>query len=128
MARPTVPGRSVAFAQTAAINRTSSALPPFGESANVNCRDVIANQIFHRMWKNLFAVAGTRERLPAGVIDKRGLRPPLARPRRAGATFPPPAGGDPPLEAGTSVRLAKADTLKSNGGFHIPLEKWEYLP
>ena len=95
MARPTVPGRSVAFAQTAAINRTSSALPPFGESANVNCRDVIANQIFHRMWKNLFAVAGTRERLPAGVIDKRGLRPPLARPRRAGATFPPPAGGDP---------------------------------
>ena len=45
--------------------------------------------------ENLFAVGGTRERLPAGVIDKRGLRPPLARPRRAGATFPPPAGGDP---------------------------------
>ena len=57
--------------------------------------------------ENLFAVAGTRERLPAGVIDKRGLRPPLARPRRAGATFPPPAGGDPPLEAGTSVRLVR---------------------
>ena len=108
MARPTVPGRSVAFAQTAAINRTSSALPPFGESAHVNCRDVIANQIFHRMWKNLFAVAGTRERLPAGVIDKRGLRPPLARPRRAGAysrrpQAAPPAGSGhfrPPCQGG----------------------------
>ena len=65
-ARPTVPGRSVAFAQTAAINRTSSALPPFGESANVNCRDVIANQIFHRMWKICL-----RSRAPVNV-SRRG--------------------------------------------------------
>ena len=53
-------------------------------------------KFFHRMWTNLFAVAGIREPPPAGVIDKRGARPPLARPRRAGAPFPPPAGGEIP--------------------------------
>ena len=32
-------------------------------------------KFFHRMWTNLFAVAGTREHPPAGVIRKRGLDP-----------------------------------------------------
>ena len=44
-------------------------------------------KFFHRMWTNLFAVAGSRGHPPAGVTHKRGLRPPLARPRRVGAPF-----------------------------------------
>ena len=86
-ARIPAPGRSVAFMQTAGASQTSTAPPPPGSGARQNRRDVIANKFFHRMWTNLFAVAGSRGQPPAGVTHKRGLRPPLARPRRVGAPF-----------------------------------------
>ena len=60
------PGRSVAFMETTGEGLTSSAPPPPGSGAKPSRRDVIANQIFHSMWTNLFAVAGTREHLWRG--------------------------------------------------------------
>ena len=78
-ARIPVPGRSVAFTETTGEGLTSPAPPPPGSGAKLSRRDVIANKFFHRMWTNLFAVAGSCELPPAGVIDKRGSRPPLAR-------------------------------------------------
>ena len=44
-------------------------------------------KFFHSMWTNLFAVAGSRKHPSAGVIDKRGTRPPLARSAAAQAAL-----------------------------------------
>ena len=75
-ARIPVPGRSVAFTETTGEGLTSPAPPPPGSGAKPSRRDVIANKFFHRMWTNLFAVAGSCELPPVGVIGKRGSRPP----------------------------------------------------
>src|SRR5699024_8962531 len=48
-------------------------------------------KFFHSMWTNLFAVAGTREHPPAGVIRKRGAKCPLLYARRTQRHRTPPA-------------------------------------
>ena len=50
----------------------------------------------HRMWTKFVCGRGHPRTSPGGGDPQEGARPPLARPRRAGAPFPPPAGGEIP--------------------------------
>ena len=50
-------------------------------------------KFFHSMWINLFAVAGSHERLPAGVIRKRGQGPLFASRSERACEQPPLCGG-----------------------------------
>ena len=86
-------------------------------------------KFFHRMWTNLFAVAGSRGHPPAGVTHKRGLRPPLARPRRVGAPFLACRSTRNPLPArcghircplGTLPRVAGAQCAPLRSGVSRP--------
>ena len=74
-----------------ALHRQRSRLP--GSGAKPYRRDVVANQIFHSMWTNLFAIAGSHERLPAGVIRKRGQGPLFASRSERACEQPPLCGG-----------------------------------
>ena len=51
------------------------------------------SKFFHSMWINLFAVAGSHERLPAGVIRKRGQGPLFASRSERACEQPPLCGG-----------------------------------
>ena len=95
-ARIPAPGRSVAFMQTTSASLASTAPPPPGPGAKLNCRDVIANQIFPQNVDKFVCGRGHPRTSPGGGDPQEGARPPLARPRRAGAPFPPPAGGEIP--------------------------------
>ena len=53
-------------------------------------------KFFHRMWIKFVCGRGQPRTSPGGGDPQEGARPPLARPRRAGAPFPPPAGGEIP--------------------------------
>ena len=61
---------------------------PRGQAQNPAVATLSQIKFFHRMWINLFAVAGSRGHPPAGVIRKRGSRPPLVRLSRAATPFP----------------------------------------
>ena len=56
---------------------------PRGQAQNRTAAKSSQIKFFHSMWTNLFAVAGSRGHPLAGVIRKRGLRPPLVRLSRA---------------------------------------------
>ena len=97
-------GRSVAFTRTTGTSLTSPALPPRCQAQNRTAAILSQSKFFHRMWTNLFAVAGIREHPPAGVIRKRGRSAPsCARGGRAGriparearALSPPPFKANP---------------------------------
>ena len=53
---------------------------PRGQAQNPTAATLSQIKFFHRMWTNLFAVAGTREHPPAGVIRKRGRSAPSCVP------------------------------------------------
>ena len=84
----TAPGRSVAFMQTASAGLASTAPPPLGSGVRQNRRDVIANQIFPQYVDKFVCGRAHRALPPAGVIRKRGLRPPLVCLRRIAAPCP----------------------------------------
>ena len=65
--------------------------------------------------QNLFAVAGTREHPPAGVIRKRGSRPPLVREEAAQAAFQSVKYGHfhPPFQAKSPGCALRAHTGES---------------
>ena len=68
---------------TQTLHRQHSCLP--GQAKNETAAMLSQSKFFHRMWTNLFAVAGIREHPPAGVIRKRGRSAPsCARGGRAG--------------------------------------------
>lgn len=78
------PGQSVALTETVSTNQTSTAPPPPGSGARPNCRDVIANQIFHRVWIKFVCGRGHPRTSPGGGGDSQeGVSPPLVRPSRA---------------------------------------------
>ena len=52
---------------------------PRGQAQNPTAATLSQIKFFHSMWINLFAVAGSHERLPAGVIRKRGRSAPPSR-------------------------------------------------
>ena len=61
---------------------------PRGQAQNRAAATLSQIKFFHRMWTNLFAVAGTREHPLAGVIRKRGRSAPsCARGGRAGRKY-----------------------------------------
>ena len=53
---------------------------PRGQVQNRAAATLSQIKFFHSMWTNLFAVAGTREHPPAGVIRKRGRSAPSCVP------------------------------------------------
>ena len=125
-ARIPAPGRSVAFTGTASTHLASTAPPPPGSGARQNRRDVIANQIFPQ---NVDKFVCGRGQPPAGVTHKRGLRPPLARPRRVGAPFLARRSTRNPLPArcghircplGTLPRVAGAQCAPLRSGVSRP--------
>ena len=67
---------------TQTLHRQHSCLP--GQAKNETAAMLSQSKFFHRMWTNLFAVAGIREPPPAGVTRKKGQGPllPARRPRR----------------------------------------------
>ena len=52
---------------------------PRGQARNETVATLSQIKFFHRMWTNLFAVAGSRGHPPAGVIRKRGRSAPSSR-------------------------------------------------
>ena len=109
----TAPGRSVAFTETVSISLTSPALPPPGSGAKTKLSRHYRKSNFSTVCgQNLFAVAGTRDRPMAGVIDKRGQGPllPARRPRRPHSR---------PWSTGTSVRLLRRKGKRKD---HLPME------
>ena len=78
-ARIPAPGRSVAFMQTTSASLASTAPPPPGPGAKLNCRDVIANQIFPQNVDKFVCGRGQSCTSPAGVIRKRGRSAPSSR-------------------------------------------------
>ena len=81
---------------TQTLHRQHSRLP--GQAQSFSAATLSQIKFSHRMWTNLFAVAGTREHPMAGVIHKRGQGPLLCacraqrhRPRRPQAAKSLPA-------------------------------------
>ena len=81
---------------TQTLHRQHSCLP--GQAKNETAAMLSQSKFFHRMWTNLFAVAGTGEHPMAGVIRKRGqghllcaCRAQRHRPRRPQAAKSLPA-------------------------------------
>ena len=74
-----------------ALHRQRSRLP--GQTQDRTAATLLQIKFFHSMWINLFAVAGSHERLPAGVIRKRGQGPLFASRSERACEQPPLCGG-----------------------------------
>ena len=79
-------------------------------------------KFFHSMWTNLFAVAGSREHPPAGVIRKRGRSAPsCAQCGRAGAPFLGRAMRAPTRGEQQMARRSARNSCPCTAGIHLAL-------
>ena len=83
---------------------------PRGQARNETVATLSQIKFFHRMWTNLFAVAGSRGHPPAGVIRKRGRSAPSCAPAPRRRTFPLSAGR---LFASRSAQCGRAGHISA---------------